>query len=226
MTEKERMEDLVDNPTPRVAVCLCLDLSYSMSGTKLQELQNGIDLFYKNIKEDEDAFDAVEICIVGFGESVKCYQDFASLNLAPQAPFLSADGGTPMGEGVNLALKCLEERKEDYKNNGVDYYQPWLVLMSDGQPNGDNYELDKAIRDTCDLVNDKKLTVFAIGIGDDADMDTLAKFSPKRKPLKLKGLSFREYFEWLSKSLSRVSQSTPGDKVTLDTDTISDWAEL
>ena len=37
-----------------------------------------------------------------------------------------------MGEGVDLALNLLEQRKAAYKATGVDYYQPILVLMSDG----------------------------------------------------------------------------------------------
>ena len=49
---------------------------------------------------------------------------------------LTANGNTPMGEGVRLALDLLDKRKQEYKDKGVDYYQPWLVLMSDGQPNG------------------------------------------------------------------------------------------
>jgi uncharacterized protein YegL len=42
----------------------------------------------------------------------------------------------------------------------------------------------------------------------------------------LQGLNFREFFAWLSKSVSKVSQSTPGDKIQLDTDGIKGWAEL
>ena len=74
--------------------------------------------------------------------------------------------------------------------------------------------------------NNKKLTIFPIGIGNSADMNVLKRFSPKRDPLKLKGLNFKEFFEWLSKSVSRVSQSTPGETVQLDLGGIKGWGEL
>ena len=39
-----------------------------------------------------------------------------------------------MEEAVMQALKLLETRKKEYVDAGVDYYQPWMVIMSDGQP--------------------------------------------------------------------------------------------
>lgn len=222
-----RIEDLVNNPTARVPVCLCLDTSLSMEGTPIDELNKGVGLFYEAIKEDETALYSAEISIVTFGgDEARCIADFTSLELQPYAPILDASGYTPMGEAVNMALDLLETRKNEYKERGVDYYQPWLILMTDGYPNGDSQELSRSINRTVELVNQRKLTVFPIGIGSEADMDTLAKFSPKRRPLRLQGLKFREFFSWLSKSVSKTSQSTPGEVVKLDIDGIKDWGEL
>ena len=221
-----RLEDLVNNPTARVPVCLCLDTSGSMEGQPIEELNEGVHLFYEAIKEDETALYSAEISIVTFGGNAECIKDFSSLEIQPEAPKLSAYGMTPMGEAVNMALDLLEKRKEEYKDKGVDYYQPWLVLMTDGEPNGDAEELSKAINRTANLVNQKKLTVFPIGIGKDADMEVLAKFSPKRSPLKLQGLKFKEFFAWLSKSVSKTSQSTPGETIKLDIEGIKGWGDL
>lgn len=225
-----RMEDLVENPTTRVPVCLCLDVSGSMDGDPINELNEGIRLFYEAIREDEIATYAAEISIVTFDSIARCVEDFANIDRQQNISELTAGGLTYMGEGVNLALDLLERRKQEYQDSGVDYYQPWLVLMTDGSPNGDISEFNRAVQRTVKLVNNKKLTVFPIGIGNDADMSTLAKFSPKRQPLKLKGLMFREFFMWLSQSVSRTSQSIPGETVPLDVDSIfkvdGGWGEL
>lgn len=45
---------------------------------------------------------------------------------------MEAEGMTCMGEGLSLALDLLKKRKAKYKATGVDYYQPILVVMSDG----------------------------------------------------------------------------------------------
>lgn len=221
-----RIEDLVNNPTARVPVCLCLDTSASMAGEAITELNKGIKLFYDAIRKDETAYYSAEISIVTFGSKAKCVADFSSLGVQPTPPKLKASGKTPMGEAVKLALKMLERRKKEYQERGVDYYQPWLVLMSDGGPNGDKDVLIKSIKRTAQLVKDNKLTVFPIGIGPDANMKILGYFSPKREPLRLQGLKFSEFFSWLSKSVSKTSQSTPGEHVKLDIEGIKGWGEL
>lgn len=247
-----RMDDLVTNPTPRVPVCLCLDTSGSMAAveagsyvgtgetirqdgklwqiveggkSRIQELQKGIEMFFEAIRTDILAADSAEISIVTFDNEAKCLLDFANIE-RQTVPQLHANGLTAMGEGVNLALDLLAQRKKEYQDKGVDYYQPWLVLMSDGEPNGDPAELGRAAQRVTELVNAGKLTVFPIGIGGEPGMDALAALSPKWEPLRLDGLKFQEFFAWLSSSIKVVSNSTPGDKIKLDVDRIKDWSTL
>lgn len=254
MNDLLRTEDLVNNPTARIPICLCLDTSGSMGRVvggetcatgqqvyqdgqmwnvvtggivAIDELTRGVSAFYEELRSDEVARYSAEVCIVTFGgEEPRLVMDFANLDRQTALPTLTAQGDTPMGEAVNLALDCLESRKREYQDKGVDYFQPWLVLMTDGAPNGSEEELERAIRRTEELVNAKKLTVFPIGIGEAADMNTLKRFSPKRTPLRLQGMKFREFFQWLSQSVSRTSMSMPGESVSLDKEGILSWAEL
>jgi len=217
-----RQQDLVENPTPRVPICLVLDTSGSMAGNPIDELNSGVELFYQSILNDEVARYAAEISIVTFGGSANQILDFASIE-RQEVPRLTAYGQTPMGEAVTLALDLLERRKNEYSSAGVDYFQPWMVLMTDGAPTDD---ISQAAARTSDLIQKRKLTIFPIGIGPKANMNVLARFSPNRSPLRLKGLNFSQFFEWLSKSVSRVSQSMPGEKITLDVEGIKGWGEL
>lgn len=237
-----RAEDLVNNPMRRVPVCLCLDTSTSMNSvagefsaggasdpddqsTGIEKLNAGIELLFDAIKEDEIARYAAEISIVTFSDDAECISDFSSID-RQEVPELVADGNTCMGEGINLALDLLEKRKQEYRENGVDYYQPWLVLMTDGEANGDAEEYQKAVERVKKAVGEKKLTVFAIGIGDYADMNALSELSPNRPPLKLKGLKFSEFFTWLSQSVSITSQSDPSETMHFDDSDMEEWCEL
>ena len=215
-------DDLATNPTPRVPICILLDTSSSMEGAPIDELNEGVKLFIEALKMDEIACYSADISIITFGGDVDKIIDFGPIDELI-VPTLQASGYTPMGEAAEEGLKNLEKRKSEYKNEMVEYFQPWMVLMTDGQPT-DEYE--SSARKISSLIQDKKMTIFPIGIGSSANMDVLNEFSPLRAPLKLQGLNFKGFFEWLSQSVTIVSQSIPGDKIKLDTDGIKSWAEL
>ena len=48
-------DDLIENPTPRVPVVLCIDTSGSMAGAPILELVDGVNQFYDAINDDDDA---------------------------------------------------------------------------------------------------------------------------------------------------------------------------
>ncbi|WP_205300037.1 VWA domain-containing protein [Pantoea sp. Tr-811] len=149
-------EDLVNNPTARVPICLVLDVSGSMAGSPIEELQEGVHIFHDAIREDEVARYAAEISIVTFGRDAKRIVDFMPVE-RQDIPVLVAGGTTPMGRGVNLALDLLDARKSDYRRAGVDCYQPWMVVMTDGEPTDDISHASERIRE---LYANRELTVF------------------------------------------------------------------
>ena len=221
-------DDLFDNPTTRIPVCLCLDISGSMDGAPIEELNEGILRFYEAVCADEIASYSAEIAIVVFGsfgsKKVRCVQPFMTLSENPKPPVLTAEGCTPIGEGVNMALDLLEQRKKEYITAGVDYHQPWLLLMTDGAPIGsDEQEQKRAQRRVQQLLAQKKLVVFPLGVGK-AKQENLQKYASEDiPPMKLKGLRFREFFRWLSQSVVQVSGTMAGEPFRVD---ISELAEL
>ena len=219
MTDQNR--DLIENPTPRCACMLLLDVSQSMEGEKIAELNEGARQFLHEVREDDFARYSVELGVITFGGVVK---EALPLGPLPESQWqdFEAFGNTPMGAAVNQAIDILERRKKEYTDNGVSYYQPWLVLMTDGGPNDSYTAAAKRLRD---MAGEKKIVVFGVGIGDQCDMNTLAQFCPEsRPPAKLSGLKFKEFFAWLSQSMSRVSQSTPGAKTNLPP--LSGWTSI
>jgi uncharacterized protein YegL len=219
-----RIQELIANPSSRVPIVLCLDASSSMTGAPMTELNEGLRMFIDAVRQDPIASASVELCVVVFGTQASVAMNFRTLADGDAGQLAATAGATNLGAGVRLALDQLDARKQSYKRVGVDYFQPWLVLMTDGQPT--TQEHVEASARTCELEQAGKLVVFPIGIGQTADMNTLRMFSKKRSPLRLQGLNFRQFFEWLSKSVARVSQSSPGDKVPLDIDGIKGWAEI
>ena len=201
--------EFADNPEPRCAVVLALDVSGSMAGQPIAELNAGLKELAQALKADKLASLRVELAMVTFGGSLTII-DFVPAD-AFQPPNLIANGSTPMGAAVQKALALLHERKDTYKRNGLDYFRPWLFLITDGVPT-DVWET--AADRARDEEERKGVSVYAIGV-QDADLQTLARFSAVRPPLMLQGLAFRDLFVWLSKSLSAVAQSQPGQQIAL-----------
>ena len=100
------LRDLVDNPTPRVPVALCLDVSSSMMGQPIQELNAGLQQFLDELRQDDLTCSAAEAAVVTFGSGAACEADFATVDQL-QVAELQANGLTYMGEGLELALDLL-----------------------------------------------------------------------------------------------------------------------
>lgn len=201
--------DLIDNPTPRCACMLLLDVSYSMHGDPIDKLNEGVNQFIEEVCQDEFASFAVELGVITFGTTVTELIPLQAIHKI-NTPVFEASGATSMGGAILKAIKLLEARKQDYKNNGVAYYQPWIVIMTDGKPT-DEMVYPKAAKQLRRLGESNKFLVFGIGIGNQCDLGTLALACPSnRSPKKLEGYRFHDFFKWLSASMAQVSVSTPG----------------
>ncbi len=263
-----------ENPEPRCPCVLLVDVSISMLGDKMEQLNKGIVTFAQELKADRLASLRTEVAIVTFASTVETAQDFVTadrfepprldvqrdavtteylsfdeplvrgfgfgeLAIGPtkeiKPDYMTEDGlycykaglqftGTLMSRGINLALDKIEERKQSYRDNGIDYYRPWLFLITDGEPTESQKDVSAASQRLKDADSQKRIAAFSVGV-DDADFDVLTWMSPRR-PLMLKGLEFSRMFVWLSQSMSRVSASRIGDEITLDASGPKDWAAI
>lgn len=257
-----------ENPEPRCPCVLVVDVSASMEGDKIEQLNEGIATFAQELRTDLLASMRTEVAIVTFkgdaevahgfvtadqfypqrlsaDEGVlmtedQCYSeplrvsDGAEDTLPPdymsedglfcyKAPFVMSTG-TMTSRGVNLALDEIEKRKQSYRENGIDYFRPWLFLITDGEPTEHHEVVDAMARRLKDADSEKRVAAFSVGV-EGANMDALARISPRR-PLMLKGTEFSSMFVWLSHSMSRVSRSRTDDEIALDVDGLHDWAAI
>jgi uncharacterized protein YegL len=212
-------DDFANNPEPRCPCMLLLDVSGSMGGQPIAELNAGLTAFKDELAADSLASKRVEVGIVTFGP-VKTELPFQSAaTFFP--PALAAQGDTPMGAAILQGLDLVRQRKGEYKTNGISYYRPWIFMITDGAPtDGECWKAAAtAIREG---EQSKAFAFFAIGVRG-ANMEMLKQISV-RDPLMLEGLRFRELFSWLSSSLRSVSRSTPGTEVPLAAP--SGWASV
>ena len=213
----EEVSDFATNPEPRVPCLLLLDVSVSMRGRPLQELNEGLQAFRDELASDSLAMQRVEVGIVTFGP-VQIVTPFTTAG-AFYPPTLTEQGDTPLGEAIRVGLEMIEQRKSEYRAAGLPAFRPWCFLITDGGPTDEWKSAAAAVREA---EANKKVAFFAVGV-QGARMDILSQISV-RQPLALDGLKFRELFQWLSASMKSVSQSTPGTEVALIAP--SGWASV
>lgn len=210
-------DNFADNPEPRCPCVLLLDTSGSMAGMPLMQLNEGVRTFKEELLEDPLATKRVEVAVVTFGP-VNVVSDFHTVpNFNPQE--LETTGDTPMGTAIKTGIDLVKQRKKEYKEGGVAYYKPWIILITDGAPTD---EWESAAEMVKEGEAKKSFAFFAIGV-EGASMEILRQISV-RQPLKLKGLMFREFFMWLSASMKMVSAKNPGNTINLLPP--SGWTEL
>jgi uncharacterized protein YegL len=162
-----------DNPEPRCACALLLDTSGSMDGERIAELNAGLAALRDEIMTDDLARLRVELGVITFDSNVTVVRDFAPVaDFEP--PVLTAQNQTFTGTAILTALAKLEARKAYYKQEGLPYFRPWLFLITDGKPEGEGPEKLQEAKERLALAqNNKHLKVFAVGVGDNVDLDEI-----------------------------------------------------
>jgi uncharacterized protein YegL len=209
---------LAMNPEPRCPCVLLLDVSGSMQGSRIEQLNAGLIAYKDQLAGDTLAAKRVEVAVVTFGGQVTTVSQFTTAETFIPTT-LSANGDTPMGAAIQRAIDMLQERKTTYRSNGINFYRPWMFLITDGAPTD---EWQSAAERVKQGESSKAFSFFCVGV-EGADMNLLKQISV-REPLKLQGLQFREMFVWLSNSQKSVSRSKPGDEVGLVPP--SGWAKV
>lgn len=209
----DEVVEFAENPEPRCPCVLLLDTSGSMHGEAIEALNQGLLSFKDELINNSLASRRVEVAIVTFDSSVNIVQDFVTADQF-QPPILTAQGLTNMGSGINKSLDMIQERKTQYRSNGIAYYRPWIFMITDGEPQG---ELEQVVEQATQRLQtdeaNKRVAFFSVGV-ENANMSRLSQIAV-RAPLKLKGLNFIEMFVWLSASMSAVSHSQVDEQVAL-----------
>lgn len=213
---------LAENTSQRLPCVVILDGSSSMaSGGAIEALNAGLRDLENDLKNDEVARLRVRVMVlrVGAPDGVEVLVDWTDA-IDLDIPEIIANGGTPLGEATRFALREIEAEKDRYRANGIPYNRPWLFLLTDGEPTDIGWE---TAADQCYQAEQAgRVSVFCVGIGN-GNLAKLARFSP-RQPLAIKGLAFREFFLWLSRSTRAGSKAASSDTIQLAAP--HDWAAI
>lgn len=209
----------------KVACVLVLDGSSSMKATlstgftRIDALNAGAKIFAKKLKEDEVASESVDVAVIKVTDPQPELVTDWTLAEDFTPPEITAQGLTPLASALTMAVQMCEQRKKYYFSEGMDYYRPWIVIISDGEPTDSSDVWQTAVDTVQKDIKNKK--VFTVGVA--IDKGAIAKLQQVscNKVMELSAHKFEDFFVWLSASLSETSQSSDGTEQFANMDLLS-----
>ena len=190
-------------------VVLLLDVSGSMSGSKIDNLNNAVRDMLNTFAQEEKMETEILVSIITFGP-VALYLPFTKASQVEWKD-LKVNGATPMGGALNMA-KAMIEDKETTPSRA---YRPTIVLVSDGHPT-DSWEkpLENFVKDGRSSKCDRM--AMAIGHGAGTVLSQFIKGTENPLFNDEDGSKIHEFFQRVTMSVTMRSQSkNPNEAIPL-----------
>jgi len=186
-------------------VILLLDVSGSMGGEKIRNLNDAVRDMLEVFGDAENSETEIWVAIITFGDQVKLHQKLVSAGQI-QWEDLSAAGSTPLGVALQMA-KAMIEDKDIVPSRA---YRPTVVLVSDGQPTDD---WENPLKGFISDGRSGKCDRMAMAIGAQADETVLGKFiegTPNGLFYSENAKQMRDFFKFVTMSVTiRTKSQTP-----------------
>lgn len=193
-------------------VIVLADVSGSMSANgKIDALNDALSAMIATFAEEDDTRAEIYVSVITFGgDRASIHKPLRPARETTWEP-MSASGRTPMGAAFELARTMVEDRDAVPSRA----YRPTLVLVSDGAANDD---WRTPLTTLLGSERASKATRFAMGIGADADHETLKAFLANDEPRVFEAHEAREiknFFRWVTMSVTTRSRSANPNSVVM-----------
>lgn len=206
-------------------VIILADVSGSMTvNGKLAAMNRAIAEMIAIFASEQDARAEIHVAVITFGGDGANFHQTLQPASQIQWTDMQAKGPTPMGAAFELATQFLENKTEIPSRS----YHPNLILISDGQPT------DKWKEPLQQLLNSdraSKALRFAMGIGPDADEETLKAFligqHPEIPVFRADETQIQKFFRWVTVTVSSRSRSVnPNSLPPIDLDNLEELLDF
>ncbi|MCL1058669.1 VWA domain-containing protein [Shewanella gelidimarina] len=183
-------------------VVLLLDVSTSMQGNSINELNVAVKEMFTDFANAEKNEIEILVSIITFGAEVLLHTPYTSAKDIEWQD-MTVSGMTPMGTAFSMA-KAMIEDKETTPSRA---YRPTIVLVSDGAPN-DSWE--QPLRELVKEGRSQKCDRMAMAIGSDTSNSVLNEFvsGTENKVFTAQDSSqIQEFFKFVTMSVTTRTQS-------------------
>lgn len=192
----------------RLPIFLVLDVSESMAGKAIEEVQKGIQMLTNALMSDPFALETVYISVIAFAGQAKTVTPLTYL-LDFTPPKLPIGSGTNLSAALNLLMHEIDTNVKKNTAQTKGDWKPLIFILTDGTPN-DNY---KAAAAQWKMKYGKYSTV-AVLMGENSDATALKSVTDDVLVFKdTTEASYQAFFKWVSSSI-QVSSKEIGERGT------------
>ena len=187
----------------RLPIYFLIDVSESMVGTPIEQVQEGMRTIIQSLRVDPYALETVFVSIIAFAGKATCLSPLTELyKFYP--PIFPIGGGTSLGAGLECLMDDIDKSVQKTTHESKGDWKPIVFLFTDGNPT-DNYQAafsrwNNHYRRSCSLV--------AISLGDNVNTGILGQITDNVLLLKdTDAESFTKFFKWVTASIKTTSES-------------------
>ncbi len=196
----------------RLPIYFLIDVSESMVGDPIDQVQDGIATIIQELKTDPNALETVYISIIVFAGEAKTIvplQDIISF-YPPKFPIGS---GTSLSKGLGHLMFELRRNLVKTTADTKGDWKPIVFLFTDGVPTDNTTmainEWNKNWKRTANIV--------AVSLGSGVDNKVLLQLTENVLQLEnTDASSYKEFFKWVTDSIKTSSQSIETNKAGID----------
>ncbi len=193
----------------RLPVYFLIDVSESMVGEPVKQVENGMRQIIQELRTDPYALETAFVSIIAFAGKAQCLSPLTELyKFYP--PIFPVGGGTSLGEALNFLMDDMERNLVKTTAEMKGDWKPIIFLFTDGTPTDD----PSAAIERWNQKFSRKANIVAISVGNNANTQLLGKISDNVFRLNdTDEMSFKAFFKWVTASIksTSVSVSDRGD---------------
>lgn len=187
----------------RLPIYFLIDISESMIGEPIDQVQDGIAAIVKELKTDPYALETVWLSIIAFAGKSKVITPLQDI-ITFYPPKIPIGSGTSLSTGLQELMTSMDREivKTTYEKKGD--WKPIVFLFTDGIPTDSS---DTAIKKWNENYR-RKCNLIAISIGKNTNYHLLGKLTDNVLLFDNSTInSYKEFFKWVTASIKATSEN-------------------
>lgn len=187
----------------RLPIYFLVDVSESMVGTPIEQVQDGMATIINELRTDPYALETAWVSVIAFAGKAKMLSPLQELYkfYPPKFPI---GGGTSLGTALNFLMDEMDSSLQKTTTEVKGDWKPIIFLFTDGTPTDDYSssfsKWNSKYHSHCNLV--------AISLGSNIDTSILGQITDTVLKLNDTSIeSFKQFFKWVTASIKTTSVS-------------------